>query len=514
MTAQVAQENPLRVGLRRERVADPCALVIFGAGGDLASRKLVPALYNLALDRLLPGDAALVGAGRRAMSDAEFVASMRQAVEEHSRRTLAPEMWDELVPRIRYVQADYDSPDDFQRLAAQLGEVDEKLNTGGNRLFYLATPPSAFEGIVSGLASAGLNRPGKGGKWARVVVEKPFGRDLASARQLNASVHRAFDESHVFRIDHYLGKETVQNLLVFRFANGIFEPLWNQKYVDHVQITVAEAIGVEGRGSYYEEAGLLRDMVQNHLCQLLCLIGMEPPVSLDADAVRDEKVKVLRALRLLPPEDVDASTVRGQYGPGASGGKPVPGYLEEKGVAARSRTETYVAHRAYVDNWRWAGVPFYLRAGKRLPKRVTEVALQFRHVPHMLFRAGPDDHIVPNTLVLRIQPQEGISLKFDAKVPGPKPQIEPVSMEFHYGTAWGMEPPEAYERLLLDAMLGDPTLFIRADEVEASWMYVDRILERWAQTQDVRPEVYPAGSWGPSGADALLERDGRRWRRL
>jgi glucose-6-phosphate 1-dehydrogenase len=514
MTAPAAQENPLRVGLRREREADPCALVIFGAGGDLASRKLVPALYNLGLDRLLPGDAALVGAGRRPMTDAEFTQSMRQAVEAHSRRPLDPEMWEEMTPRIRYVQADYDSPDDFQRLAAQLAEVDEKLHTGGNRLFYLAIPPSAFEGIVSGLKTAGLHRPGKGGKWARVVIEKPFGRDLASARDLNATVHRVFDESHIFRIDHYLGKETVQNLLVFRFANGIFEPLWNQKYVDHVQITVAEAIGVEGRGSYYEEAGLLRDMVQNHLCQLLCLIGMEPPVSLDADAVRDEKVKVLRALRLLRPEDVDAATVRGQYGPGSSGGKPVPGYQEEPGVAPGSRTETYVAHRAYVDNWRWAGVPFYLRAGKRLPKRVTEVALQFRHVPHMLFRAGPDDRIVPNTLVLRIQPQEGISLKFDAKVPGPKPQIEPVSMEFHYGTAWGTEPPEAYERLLLDAMLGDPTLFIRADEVEASWMYVDRILERWAQTQEARPEVYAAGNWGPPASDALLKRDGRAWRRL
>ena len=514
MTAQVAQENPLRLGLGRERVADPCALVIFGAGGDLASRKLVPALYNLALDRLLPGDAALVGAGRRPMTDDQFTQSMRQALEEHSRRPLDPEMWEDMARRIRYVQGAYDNPEDFRRLALQLSEVDQTQRTGGNRLFYLATPPSAFEEIVRGLAEAGLNKPGEGGKWARVVIEKPFGHDLASARALNAAVHTAFDEGQVFRIDHYLGKETVQNLLVFRFANGIFEPLWNQKYVDHVQITVAEGIGVEGRGSYYEEAGLLRDMVQNHMCQLLCLIGMEPPVSLDADAVRDEKVKVLRALRHLRAEDVDASTMRGQYGPGSSGGKPVPGYLEEKGVAPGSRTETYVAHRAYVDNWRWAGVPFYLRAGKRLPKRVTEVALQFRHVPHMLFRAGPDDRIVPNTLVLRIQPQEGISLKFDAKVPGPKPQIEPVSMEFHYGSAWGMEPPEAYERLLLDAMLGDPTLFIRADEVEASWMYVDRIREQWAQTPQARPEIYPAGSWGPSAADALLQRDGRAWRRL
>ena len=514
MTAQVAQENPLRVGLRRERTADPCTLVIFGAGGDLASRKLVPALYNLLLDRLLPGEFSLVGAGRRPMKDGEFAAAMRQAVEEHSRRPLDDEMWNEMAPRLRYVQGDYDGPEDFRRLAGQLDEVDRAFHTSGNRLFYLATPPSAFEGIVDGLAQAGLNAPGTGGKWARMLVEKPFGQDLASARALNAAIHRAFDESRIFRIDHYLGKETVQNLLVFRFANGIFEPLWNQKYVDHVQITVAEAIGVEGRGSYYEEAGLLRDMVQNHICQLLCLIGMEPPVSLDADAVRDEKVKVLRALRPLLPEEVDASTVRGQYGPGSAGGNPVPGYLEEKGVAPDSRTETYVAHRLHVDNWRWADVPFYLRAGKRLPKRVTEVALRFRDVPHRLFRAGPDDRIVPNTLVLRIQPQEGISLKFDAKVPGPKPQIEPVSMEFHYGTAWGMDPPEAYERLLLDAMLGDPTLFIRADEVEASWAYVDRIREGWERKPGEGPEVYPAGSWGPADADALLERDGRAWRRL
>jgi len=514
MTAQVAQENPLRAGLRRERTADPCTLVIFGAGGDLASRKLVPALYNLLLDRLLPAEFALVGAGRRPMKDGEFAAAMRQAVEEHSRRPLDDEMWNEMAPRLRYVQAEYDRPQDFRGLAGQLEEVDRTFHTAGNRLFYLATPPSAFEGIVTGLAEAGLNVPGTGGKWARMLVEKPFGHDLASARALNAAIHRAFDERHIFRIDHYLGKETVQNLLVFRFANGIFEPLWNQKYVDHVQITVAEAIGVEGRGSYYEEAGLLRDIVQNHICQLLCLIGMEPPVSLDADAVRDEKVKVLRALRPLRPEEVDASTVRGQYGPGSAGGNAVPGYLEEKGVAPDSRTETYVAHRLYVDNWRWASVPFYLRAGKRLPKRVTEVALQFRDVPHRLFRAGPDDRIVPNTLVLRIQPQEGISLKFDAKVPGSRPQIEPVSMEFHYGTAWGMDPPEAYERLLLDAMLGDPTLFIRADEVEASWAYMDRILEGWAGNPGEGPRIYAAGSWGPADADALLERDGRAWRRL
>jgi glucose-6-phosphate 1-dehydrogenase len=509
-----AAANPLRMGLRRERVADPCAIVIFGAGGDLASRKLVPALYNLLLDRLLPGDFALVGAGRRAMSDGEFAQSLRQALEEHSRRPLDPEMWNEIAPRLAYVQGSYQEAGDFRRLAERLWAVETSWHTGGNRLFYLATPPSAFAGIVGSLAEAGLAEPGEGGRFARVVVEKPFGRDLGSARELNAMVHRVFDEESIFRIDHYLGKETVQNLLVFRFANGIFEPLWNQKYVDHVQITVAEAIGVEGRGAYYEEAGIVRDMLQNHMFQLLCLIGMEPPVSLDADAVRDEKVKVLRALRPLPPAEVEGCTVRGQYGPGAASGKPVPGYREEPGVAPDSRTETFVAHRLHVDNWRWAGVPFYLRAGKRLPKRVTEVALQFRDVPHRLFRAGPDDRIVPNTLVLRIQPQEGISLKFDAKVPGPKPQIEPVSMEFHYGTSWGMEPPEAYERLLLDAILGDSTLFIRADEVEASWGYVDRIHEGWAAEGAHPPEAYAAGSWGPPGADALLGRDGRAWRRL
>jgi glucose-6-phosphate 1-dehydrogenase len=448
------------------------------------------------------------------MSDAEFARAMREAVETHSRRPLDPEMWGELEPRMRYLQGAYDNEEDFRRLAGQLAEVDTTLHTGGNRLFYLATPPSAFQEIVSGLAGAGLQAAGAGGRWARLLVEKPFGRDLASARALNAAAHRAFDERSIFRIDHYLGKETVQNLLVFRFANGIFEPLWNQKYVDHVQITVAEVIGVEGRGSYFEEAGIVRDIVQNHMFQLLCLIGMEPPVSLDADAVRDEKVKVLRALRPLAPEKVESCTVRGQYGPGSAGGKPVPGYLREKGVAPGSRTETYVAHRLHVDNWRWAGVPFYLRAGKRLPKRVTEVALQFRDVPHRLFRAGPDDRMVPNTLVLRIQPQEGISLKFDAKVPGSKPQIEPVSMEFLYGSAWGMDPPEAYERLLLDAMLGDSTLFIRADEVEASWRFVDRIHEGWSREPVSPPGSYPAGTWGPPGADALIRRDGRAWRRL
>ena len=420
-------------------MADPCTLVIFGAGGDLASRKLVPALYNLMLDRLLPGDVALVGAGRRALTDAEFTDAMRTAVEEHSRRPLDPEMWEEMAPRMRYFQGAYDNAEDFRNLGRHLAEVDEALQTGGNRLFYLATPPSAFEEIVAGLTEAGLNRPGPGGKWSRLVVEKPFGRDQASARELNATVHRAFDERGVFRIDHYLGKETVQNMLVFRFANGIFEPLWNQKYVDHVQITVAEAIGVESRGSYYEEAGAVRDILQNHMFQLLCLIGMEPPVSLDADAVRDEKVKVLRALRPLRPEEVDSCTVRGQYGPGPPVASRCPGYRGERCCARPGRD---YARAPPARQLALGGRPLLPAHGQAPPKRVTEVSLQFRDVPHRLPRAGPDATARLTPWCCASSPRRG-SPEVRRQVPGPKPQIEPVSMEFHYGTAWGMEPPEA-----------------------------------------------------------------------
>ncbi len=505
--------NPLREGMSDDRAPDAGALVIFGASGDLARRKLLPALYNLYLERWLPGAFAIVGVARRPMGDAEFASTMHAAVAEHSRRSLDATLWEELASRMSYIATDFEDPQGYARLRMHLEQLDRERGTGGNRLYYLATPPSAFPAIVLRLGEAGLHRAGPGGRWVRIVVEKPVGRDLASARELNETINRYFPERSVFRIDHYLGKETVQNLMVFRFANAIFEPLWNRQYVDHVQITVAESLGVEGRGRYYEEAGATRDMVQNHMFQLLCLTAMEPPVSLAADAIRDEKVKVLHALR--PPEAarVAEDSVRAQYVAGVVGGRRVPGYREEPAVAADSRTETYVALRVFLDNWRWAGTPFYLRSGKRMPKRVSEVALQFRDVPHRLFGTG-GRRPVPNTLAVRIQPDEGITLRFDAKVPGPQPRIQPVTMEFRYGTSFGQEPPEAYERLLLDAWLGDATLFIRRDEVEASWAFVDQLFAAWEALGPEAPLAeYPAGSWGPSEADVMLARDGRQWRR-
>ncbi len=503
--------NPLRAGLRQERAAEPCTVVIFGLTGDLAQRKLVPALYNLHHDRLLPGAFAVVGTARGEVDDAELRAALRAGADKHSRRSPSDELWQELDRRLSYCGTS--GPDGYAALARHLDKIDETEGTGGNRLFYLATPPSAFAPIVKSLGEAGLNRPGKNGSFARLVVEKPVGVDLESAQKLNTVLNSVFEEKDVYRIDHYLGKETVQNLLVFRFGNAIFEPLWNQKYIDHVQITVSESIGVEGRGAYFEHAGITRDIVQNHLLQLMCLIAMEPPASLDADAIRDEKVKVLQALRGIPVDRVDEETVRAQYAAGVVNGKPVPGYREEDSVSPESRTETYMSMRAYVDNWRWAGVPFYLRAGKRLPKRVTEVALQFSAVPHRLFGHGTRG--LANTLALRIQPDEGITLKFESKVPGPNPRIRPVTMEFRYGTSFGEEPPEAYERLLLDAVLGDSTLFIRRDEVEESWAYIDQLYQGWGQDGGVTalPE-YTAGTWGPAEGEVLLARDSRIWRRL
>jgi glucose-6-phosphate 1-dehydrogenase len=507
--SDLAVENPLRTGLRREHGAPPCAMVIFGATGDLNRRKLVPALYNLLVDRLLPASFAVVGASRSAVERPAFIQRLREGIEHHSRRALDSALWEEMEQGISYVPADR-GPEGYAELARHLDDLDRTRGTSGNRLFYLATPPSAFPGIVAQLGAAGLNRPGTSGSWARIVLEKPIGRDLASAVELNRSVNAVFDERDVYRIDHYLGKETVQNMLVFRFANAIFEPLWNQKYVDHVQITVSETLGVEGRGGYYEESGTTRDMLQNHMFQLLCLTAMEPPVSLRADAIRDEKVKVLEALRPLSPNDVAQATVRAQYATGVIDGARVSGYRAEPDVDPDSRTETYVALQAHVDNWRWGGVPFYLRAGKRLPKRVTEIALQFREVPHHLF----DTRMAPNSLALRIQPDEGITLRFDSKVPGPKPRIQPVNMDFRYGTSFGLQPPEAYERLILDAILGDSTLFIRRDEVEAAWAYVDRLFSGWQETGDGPLPEYTAGTWGPAESDVLMARSGRTWRRL
>jgi len=510
--------NPLRDGLAEERVPEPALMVIFGASGDLTRRKLLPALYSLTRDRLLPSRFAIVGFARKPMSDEAFRDEMRGAVDELARRRpVDPALWSTFAGHLFYQPGAYDDPASFAALKTRLEEIERSLGLPGNRVFYLSTPPSSFAAVVRGLGQAGLApRPdGPSKPFARVIIEKPFGTNLDTARVLNRDIHEILDERQIYRIDHYLGKEAVQNLLVFRFANGIFEPVWNNRFVDHVQITGAETIGVEGRGGYFEQAGSLRDMVQNHLLQVLSLAAMEPPVAFDPEAVRDEKLKVLKALRTLSPTEIDTDVVRGQYAAGSIGGREVRGYREEPAVSATSTTETFVALRLHIDSWRWAGVPFYLRSGKRLPKRVTEIAIQFKEAPHLLFgRRG--EGIRPNVLAIRIQPDEGISLNFGSKLPGPALEVAPVSMEFRYGSSFGAEPPEAYERLLLDCLLGDNTLFTRADEVEASWSWVSRIHRRWAE-QDAAAltplPTYPAGTWGPEAADALLAADGRTWRR-
>jgi glucose-6-phosphate 1-dehydrogenase len=513
----IVSAGPPRAGMVTERKPDPNTVVIFGATGDLTHRKLMPALYNLACARLLPRGFSVVAFARRPYSDDRFREEMREAVNRFSRtRPVRPEVWDEFAQGIFYLQSDFSDPTGYQRLAQLLAKVDEERGTCGNYLYYLATPPSAYPEIIRRLGEAGLARR-KGERkncWGRIIIEKPFGYDLSSAQALNRQVHEAFDEEQIYRIDHYLGKETVQNILVFRLANGIFEPLWNRRYVDHVQITVAETIGVEGRGAYYDQAGVLRDIVQNHMLQLLALVAMEPPISFEADYVRDEKVKVLKAIRPFTPETVKTCIVRGQYGPGIMDGVPVPGYRQEPNVAPDSTTETYVALKLWLDTWRWADVPFYLRSGKRLPKRATEISIHFKQAPLLLFGQSVSDEVKPNLLVLKIQPDEGISLRFGAKVPGPTIHIQPVNMDFRYGTSFGSESPDAYERLLLDCMLGDSTLFTRNDEIEAAWGLVTQILEAWQGSPPPDFPNYPAGSWGPLAAHELMARDGRAWRTL
>jgi glucose-6-phosphate 1-dehydrogenase len=505
-------DNPLRAGMRLERTAEPCAVVIFGASGDLTKRKLVPALYRLAQQHLIPAEFAIVGTARIEMSDEEFRGKMREAVAEYSEeKTVDDAVWESFAKGLFYVTGEFSEAETYRRVGAALERADKERGTAGNRIFYMSTSPQFFGVIAEQLGAAGMAKPeGKG--WTRVIVEKPFGHDLESAKALNAELAEVFDESQVYRIDHYLGKETVQNLLVFRFANSIFEPLWNRQYIDHVQITNAEAIGVEGRGGYYDSAGVVRDMIQNHVFQVTSLIAMEPPASLSANSVRDEKYKAMRAVRMIPVERVDEYAVRGQYGAGFVLGDKVAGYREEEGVDPQSSTETFAALKLYFDNWRWAGVPFYIRSGKRLPKRVTEIAIQFKEVPHRLF-TETDAPLEPNVLVIRIQPNEGITLRFGAKLPGQTTRIRWVNMDFRYGASFGVAPPEAYQRLLLDCMLGDSTLYARRDMAERGWEIVTPILEAWKQPAPNFPS-YEAGTWGPTAADELIERDEREWRKL
>jgi glucose-6-phosphate 1-dehydrogenase len=481
----------------KSRAPDPCVVVIFGASGDLMSRKLAPALYNLQATGIMPERTAIVGTARSEYSDEKFRTFLREEVDEHSRNPVEEETWRKVSEDIFYVSADVTDEASWTKLKQRLAEIDEECGTQGNRVWYMATLPRFFGTIAEQIGKNGLL---ESGGWHRLVVEKPFGTNLASARGLNATLRNQFTEDEIFRIDHYLGKETVQNLLVFRFANAIFEPIWNHRYIDHVQITVAEEGGVGSRGDFYDQTGALRDVAQNHLLQLLALVTMEPPVSWDPDSIRDEKSKVLRAVRRPSISDCSEIVARGQY----------EGYRSEDGVPPRSATETFVAMRLNVDNWRWSGVPFYLRTGKALPARATEITIQFHRVPHLLFASTLVEELTPNQLTIRIQPDEGFSLYFGTKVPGPDVEVRTVDMEFDYEADFASGSPEAYERLLMDCMLGDQTLFTRSDEIEEAWEIIDPILDHWSQGG--RPGTYPEGSWGPEAAEQLMRRDDRRWR--
>ena len=490
----------------------PCTLVIFGGSGDLTRRKLLPALYNLFLDGLLPGNYAVLATGRTPMSEADFRKMAREEIIEHSRQELKEPAWLEFEQRLFYVPGSLDDPKAYLDLRARLIELETALALPSNHIFYLAIPPTAIVDVVEGLWKAGLAQPAAESKgFSRIILEKPIGRDLESARRINEAVARVFDESQVFRIDHYLGKETVQDLMVIRFANSIFEPIWNSKNIDHVQITVSETQGVGRRASYYEEAGALRDMVQNHLLQLLCLIAMEPPYTLEPDVVRDARMDVLRCLRPIEGKDVLKDTVRAQYSSGTVNGVDVPGYRREPGVKPDSATETYVAVKLFLENWRWAGVPFYLRTGKALAERESEVAVYFKDIPQILFNTDPEHPLAPNVLSLKIQPEEGMSLRVISKVPGTKAKTHPVEMNFRYGDAFGIPSPEAYERLLLDVMAGDASLFMRRDAVEASWAWITPILEGWDQHATKWLPEYAPGTIGPIEAERLIQSDGREW---
>ena len=496
------QDNPLLEGLPLAQTPEPCVLVIFGASGDLTRRKIFPALYALALRRMLPEQFAIVGAARSEWTDDEFRAQMEAAVREFGRDEFRQDVWDRLAEATSYRAADFADDEATNELASYLEQLDEERGTEGNRVHYLAVPPKAMPMLPQAL---GKQRKKDG--WTRLIVEKPFGYDQASARELNELICTHFSENEVFRIDHYLGKETVQNMNALRFANGIFEPIWNRQFIDHVQITVAESIGIEGRAAYYEQAGAIRDIFQNHMLQLVALTAMEPPSDFTADSVRNEKVKVLKSIHTPGPKHV----VRGQYGRGYVEGIEVPGYREEPDVDPNSLTETYLAAKLFVDNWRWADTPFYVRTGKRLPRRETTIAIQFKRAPHPPFAEAAAEELRPNVLIVHVQPDEGVSLAIGAKVPGVGMKLRTVHMDFVYGGAFQVEMPEAYERLLLDAMRGDATLFTRADEVDEQWAIVDAIVAAWKRDRPGFPN-YAAGTWGPPSAQELLKRDGRSWR--
>ena len=505
-----AEHNPLRHpdDKRLPRIAGPCSMVMFGVTGDLARKKLMPAIYDLANRGLLPPGFSLVGFARRDWADQDFSKVVHDSVREHARTPFREEVWRSLAEGFRFVPGAFDDPDAFQLLARTVRKLDDERGTGGNHAFYLSIPPGWFAPVCEQLKASGLSDP-QPGTWRRVVIEKPFGHNLESAQELNEIVESVFPADSIFRIDHYLGKETVQNILALRFSNQLFEPIWNANYVDHVQITMAEDIGIGGRAGYYDDVGAARDVIQNHLLQLLALTAMEEPVSFTARGVRTEKEKVLASLRL--PEDLATATSRAQYVAGWQGGEPVVGYLDEDGVAQASRTETYAALKLEVDTRRWAGVPFYLRTGKRLGKRVTEIAVVFKRAPHLPFSSTSTEELGKNAVVIRVQPDEGVTMRFGSKVPGTQMEVRDVTMDFGYGASFTESSPEAYERLILDVLLGDPPLFPRHEEVELSWQILDPVIDYWSRTR-TPPQTYPAGTWGPPEADEMMRRDGREWR--
>lgn len=511
-TAEV--RHPFLKGLSKHRGAPPTVVVIFGASGDLTARKLVPAIFNLGVDNLLPGEFHLIGFGRKPIADEDFRNMMDEAIAEHSRRPLNKEIWERVRQNMSYHSGAYDDAEAFNSLAAKINQIEQDLGRDMQRMFYISTPPSVFEPIIKNLGSSGMAQAHVQTKLAsKVVIEKPFGRDLESARELNAVINSVFEEPQVYRIDHYLGKETVQDLLVQRFGNSIFEPLWNREYVDCVQITVAESLGVGTRGGYYDTSGALRDMIQNHTMQLVALTAMEPPVSLDPESIRDEKVKVIKAIQPLNLDAEGGDVVRARYANGLVKGEPVKGYLEEQGIPSESATETYAAMRLAINNWRWQGVPFYIRSGKRMARRASEIAIQFKRPPGILFSEGDKFNVAANTMVISIQPDEGVTIVMNSKIPGLETRTQPVKMHFRYSTTFGSNTPEAYERLILDAMVGDSTLFIRGDETEASWKLVTPVLKDWENCGTHGLQEYAAGSWGPLESERLLWERGHQWRR-